>query len=139
MNKVTDEQVRRERENIAFHDWWTASGHAEEPSYSLTVQNACHATWQARAALAPAPVAVKVDWRVAPIAINFLIECAATDEPGVNIWPGGWDSDAGRSTREWLKSNGLVTGAYKLTDRGQAWFEAILRTPLPTPPAGRAE
>lgn len=134
MNKVTDEMVRAAYEN------WIADVRGLEPSWSeLPQSHKDRLRASLEAALASAPVAVKVDWRVAPIAINFLIECAATDEPGVNIWPGGWDSDAGRSTREWLKSNGLVTGAYKLTDRGQAWFEAILRTPLPTPPAGRAE
>ncbi|UPT53412.1 hypothetical protein [Synechococcus phage Ssp-JY39] len=36
---------------------------------------------------------------VAPIVINFLIECATTQKPGANIWPGGWDSPAGKQTR----------------------------------------
>lgn len=42
-------QASRERENAAFHEWWESSGHAAEPSYSLTTKNACHAAWQARA------------------------------------------------------------------------------------------
>lgn len=69
---------------------------------------------------------------VAPIVIIFLIECATCDSPGVNIWPGGWDSPAGQQTRAWLQNNGLVDADYALTPRGRAWLDAILSVPLPS-------
>lgn len=47
----SDEQKRREAENGRFHQWWESSGHAADPTYTLTMENCAHATWQARAAL----------------------------------------------------------------------------------------
>lgn len=47
-----DEQNRREAENAAFFNWWKDSGHADDPTYTLTMENCAHSVWQARAELA---------------------------------------------------------------------------------------
>lgn len=70
---------------------------------------------------------------VAPIVVNFLIECATCASPGANIWPGGWDSPAGQQTRAFLQNNGLVDSDYAPTARGRAWLDAILSVPMPEP------
>lgn len=49
------EQGRKEAENVAFHKWWKESGHADDPTFTLTTENCAHATWQARAKLATTP------------------------------------------------------------------------------------
>jgi hypothetical protein len=76
---------------------------------------------------------------VAPIVINFLIECATTQTPGVNIWPGGWDSPAGQQTREFLQNNGLVDADYAPTARARAWLDAILSVPMPVDPVNSGD
>lgn len=68
---------------------------------------------------------------VPPIAICFMIECATTAQPGINIWSGGWDSASGVKTRAWLRDNDLVDDGEKATSRGRAWLKAMQRTPLP--------
>jgi len=45
------EQARKERENVAFHEWWKSSGHDADPIFTLTMENCAHAAWQARAYL----------------------------------------------------------------------------------------
>lgn len=57
------EQARREAENQAFHDWWEKSGHAADPTFSLTTQNACHAAWQERASRPAQPAGEAVVWQ----------------------------------------------------------------------------
>jgi hypothetical protein len=68
---------------------------------------------------------------VPAIRILFAIECCANGG-GRNIWPGGWDSPAGKQTREWLKENGLIDPETEdATARGVRWVTAICNTPLP--------
>lgn len=68
------------------------------------------------------------------IRINFMIECFVSGEPGVNIWPGGWDSIAGKETRLWLKSQGLIDPETEMaTERGIRWIVDICNTPVPPP------
>lgn len=69
--------------------------------------------------------------RQPPIKVEFMLACAVSPFPEGVLWQGGWDSPAGRETRRWLISEGLVTEVYGVTDRGKAWVEAILSTPLP--------
>jgi hypothetical protein len=65
------------------------------------------------------------------IRILFAIECCSRGR-GINIWPGGWDSNAGKETREWLKVNGLIDPETEdATARGVRWVTAICNTPLP--------
>lgn len=66
-----------------------------------------------------------------PIEIEFMLACYVSPKPAGVLWPGGWDSPAGKATRRWLISEGLVTAEYEVTDRGSLWVEAILSTPLP--------
>lgn len=90
-----------------------------------------------KALIAAAPyLSPAVGEPVAPIVINFLLECHCSAKPGVNLWPGGWNSSAGIQTRQWLKGNGLVNDDYRLTVRGTAWLDAILRTSLPASTEG---
>lgn len=74
-------------------------------------------------------------WQVPPINVNFMLACYVSPEPGGVIWPGGWDSPAGKDTRDWLLRNGLIASDYSPTERGKKWVEALLSTPLPAPPA----
>lgn len=75
------------------------------------------------------------DWfatRHSALMVHFILECCCTETPGVNIWPGGWDSEAGQKCREWMKAEGLIDPVTEqATERGMRWGIAITDVPLP--------
>jgi hypothetical protein len=75
------------------------------------------------------------DWfatRHSALAINFILECCTSATPGANIWPGGWESSAGKECREWMKAEGLIDPETEhATERGMRWGIAITDVPLP--------
>ncbi|GGX11382.1 hypothetical protein GCM10007242_16880 [Pigmentiphaga litoralis] len=65
---ASDERERTQMECAAFRMWWDAN--QECPEHSLTTQNAAHAAWQARAALATLPGVEAAEQK--PVAFRVL-------------------------------------------------------------------
>ncbi|TPN03846.1 hypothetical protein FJ973_29840 [Mesorhizobium sp. B2-1-3] len=91
------EETRSEAEWTAFQAWWKSSGHAADPTFTLTMENCAHAAWQARALSTPAvgELAVKaLEWRdlrghsfpdmwcaTSPCGVYDIEERSASDSP----------------------------------------------------------
>lgn len=67
----------------------------------------------------------------APITIKIMLACYvgpdAEREVGIDVW----NSEAGRESRFWLEQNGLIDKNERATEKGRAWVDFIVNTPLP--------
>jgi hypothetical protein len=70
-------------------------------------------------------------WKLAPIYINFMLNCHFSADPRETITADHWDSKAGHEVRVWLRAEGLIDDENRSTERGRAWVEFICQTPLP--------
>lgn len=68
---------------------------------------------------------------VAPIVIDFMLACHVSPNPAAEVGENTWNSQAGISTRHWLRDNNLIDNDERATDRGSAWVSFICETPLP--------
>lgn len=75
--------------------------------------------------------------RVSPLTVQILmaiyVSPKSANETGCGVMTTScWHSPAATAARLWLRQQGLINEAEEdLTDKGRAWFEAILSTPLP--------
>lgn len=69
---------------------------------------------------------------VSPLAVQIMIECHCSAEPGINFQRDVWLSHAGERVREWLVAEGLIEPCkFRATPRGSAWVKFLCQTPLP--------
>jgi len=67
-----------------------------------------------------------------PLKIEIMFECyCASAEPGRNMLPNIWASEAATRVRNELKAEGLIDEDMQATERGKAWVDFICATPLP--------
>lgn len=66
-----------------------------------------------------------------PIVIEFMLNCYYSYSPETNLGVHRWDSSAGRATRRWLWTQGLIDEDNRPTPRGTAWVKSICETPMP--------
>lgn len=92
------EQARREKENVAFNEWWKASGHADDPIFTLTMEGCAHSAWQAcaEAALSAAPQPVAVPDDVNNPYPGFFV--SGVDDEGNDILSRSLDTQAAAPT-----------------------------------------
>ena len=66
-----------------------------------------------------------------PMKISFIFAiCGSTNARGF-VGEQNWNSESGKKTLDWLKTNSLIDRKFKATQRGKAWFRYICDTPLP--------
>lgn len=70
--------------------------------------------------------------RVSPLAVQIMIECHLSADPGINFHRDVWLSHAAERVRERLVAEGLIEPCkFTATARGSAWVNFICQTPLP--------
>jgi hypothetical protein len=69
-----------------------------------------------------------IDAPVTPITIVIMMACYYMADPSECV---GWNNNAGRRVRNWLAAVDLIDHNNKPTERGKAWVQFMLETPLP--------
>lgn len=68
---------------------------------------------------------------VSPLAVRIMLACYYSPDPAREVGV-PWASQAGTEIRTWLLNEGLIANDTSLaTERGKAWVEFLLQTPLP--------